>query len=222
MSKRSSQRDARQSMVTTQLERRGIRSVNVLDAMRRVPRETFVAVESRLHAYEDRPLSIGAGQTISQPYIVAFMIEALQLKGGDKVLEIGGGSGYAAAVLASIAEHVYTVERIPELAELARSNLAAAGIRNVSVRSADGTQGWPEEAPFDAILVSAGAPEIPRPLLDQMAIGARMIVPVGDDPTAQDLLRVVRTGPQQYEREWLTGVRFVPLIGEAGWKPGSV
>ena len=207
-------------MVTTQLERRGIRSVNVLDAMRRVPRETFVAIDDRLHAYEDRPLSIGAGQTISQPYIVAFMIEALQLTGGEKVLEIGGGSGYAAAVLASIAERVYTVERIPELAQLARSNLAAAGILNVTVRSADGTQGWPEEAPFDAILVSAGAPEIPRPLLDQMAIGARMVVPVGDDPTAQELLRVVRTGPQQYEREWLTGVRFVPLIGEADWRRG--
>lgn len=222
MSKRSAFRDARHQMVTTQLERRGIRDVNVLDAMRAVPREEFVAREHRPHAYEDRPLAIGAGQTISQPYIVAYMIEALQLQGGETVLEIGGGSGYAAAVLASIASHVFTIERIPELAEIARTNLEAAGIRNVTVRCADGTQGWLEKAPFDAILVSAGAPEVPRPLLNQMRTGARMVIPIGNAPTSQDLIRVIRTDPNTFEREWLTDVRFVPLIGEEGWKLRSV
>lgn len=221
MSKRSAMRDARHQMVSAQLERRGIRDGNVLDAMRAIPREAFIATEHRPHAYEDRPLAIGAGQTISQPYIVAYMIEALQLQGGEKVLEIGGGSGYAAAVLAAIASHVFTIERIPELARIACRNLSAAGIRNVTVRCADGTQGWPEKAPFDAILVSAGAPEIPRRLLDQMHIGARMVIPVGDAPTSQDLIRVIRTHANTFEREWLTGVRFVPLIGEEGWEPRS-
>ena len=222
MSKRSALRDARQNMVTRQLEGRGIRNSKVLEAMRHVPREDFVAAQDRADAYQDCPLSIGAGQTISQPYIVAYMIEALQLQGGEKVLEIGGGSGYAAAVLAMIAEHVFAIERIPELADIARANLAAAGIGNVTVRCADGTQGWPEEAPFDAILVSAGAPEVPRRLMDQMRVGARMVIPVGDLPTSQDLIRVIRTTPVAFEREGLTGVRFVPLVGQEGWDPGNV
>jgi protein-L-isoaspartate(D-aspartate) O-methyltransferase len=222
MSKRSAIRNARLKMVKSQVEDRGILDPHVLSAMRRIPREDFVAPDSRAHAYEDRPLAIGAGQTISQPYIVAYMIDALELKGGEKILEIGGGSGYAAAVLAVIAGHVFTIERIPELADLARTNLATAGVRNVNVRCADGTQGWPEEAPFDAILVSAGAPDIPRALLDQMKTGARMVVPVGDDPTSQDLIRVTRRGAADFQREWLTSVRFVPLIGQHGWKSGHV
>lgn len=219
MSKRSAALHARQTMVTDQLVRRGIRDATVLDAMRHVPREEFVDRADRAHAYEDRPLSIGSSQTISQPYIVAYMIEALQLKGGEKILEIGGGSGYAAAILARIADHVFTIERLPELASRAQSNLFAAGTRNVTVRCADGTQGWPEEAPFDAVLVSAGAPEVPRPLLDQLKIGGRMVVPVGYDPTSQDLIRVIRTADNNFERTTLTSVRFVPLIGQEGWEP---
>jgi protein-L-isoaspartate(D-aspartate) O-methyltransferase len=222
MSKQSAGELARQEMVERQLERRGLRDPLVLDAMRRVPREEFVPPEHRDRAYEDRPLSIGEGQTISQPYIVAYMVEALELKGGEKVLEIGGGSGYAAAVLASIASHVYTIERIPELAEQARLNLAAAGLANVTVRCGDGTEGWPEEAPFDAILVSAGAPGLPRAVMQQMAVGARMVVPIGEDPTAQELVRFCRTGAGDFERTSLTAVRFVPLIGREGWEPDAV
>jgi len=221
MSKRTAALQARQRMVTSQLVNRGIHDVKVLDAMRHVPRDVFVESASRSHSYEDRPLPIGGGQTISQPYIVAFMIQALHLKGGEKALEIGAGSGYAAAVLARIAEHVFTIERLPELAARAQRNLAVAGAGNVTVRCADGSQGWPEEAPFDAILVSAGAPEVPRPLLDQLKVGGTMVVPVGYDPTSQDLLCVVRTATDQFERTTLTSVRFVPLIGEQGWEPGN-
>ncbi len=219
MSKRSAAADARQRMVTEQLAARDIRDPKVLDAMRQVPRERFVPEERRHLAYEDRPVSIGAGQTISQPYIVAYMIEALQLTGGETVLEIGAGSGYAAAVAAAIARHVFAIERIEALATLAKSNLAAAGIANVTVRCADGTDGWPEEAPFDAILVSAGAPGAPKTLLHQLKTGGRMVVPVGEDPTTQDLVRITRTGPESFERVYLTSVRFVPLIGHEGWKP---
>ena len=214
--------ERRHHMVETQLVGRGITDARVLAAMGTVARELFVACDQRDEAYEDRPLSIGEGQTISQPYIVAFMAEALQLEPGDKVLEIGGGSGYAAAVLAHLAGSVVTVERLPALADLARRNLAVAGVKNAAVRCGDGTQGWLEEAPFDAILVSAGAPDVPRPLLEQLAIGGgRIVVPVGDKPTSQDLIRIVRTAPDRFERTLLTSVRFVPLIGEAGWQPGT-
>lgn len=219
MSKRSAAADARQRMVTEQLAGRDISDPKVLDAMRQVPRERFVPEERRHLAYEDRPVSIGAGQTISQPYIVAYMIEALQLTGGETVLEIGAGSGYAAAVAAAIARHVFAIERIEELATLATKNLAAAGVANVTVRCADGTDGWPEEAPFDAILVSAGAPGAPKTLMHQLKTGGRMVVPVGEDPTTQDLVRITRTGPESFERAYLTSVRFVPLIGHEGWKP---
>lgn len=214
--------DARNDMVERQIERRGIRDPRVLDAMRRVPREMFVSPEHAHKAYEDRPLPIGAGQTISQPYIVAFMIEALELQGGEKILEIGGGSGYAAAVLAMIGSHVFTIERIPQLAETARRNLDAAGIGNVTVRCSDGTEGWPEEAPFDAIMVSAGAPDEPRALMDQMRIGARMVIPIGGDPTSQELICLHRTAEDVFDRTTLTYVRFVPLIGRQGWEPGTL
>ena len=161
----------RAAMVQHQIYARGVRSKAVLDAFATVPREDFVPEELRQLAYADRPLPIGAGQTISQPYIVAFMVEALDLKKGAKVLEVGAGSGYAAAILAQIAGEVYALERIESLAEQARRNLARAGITNVHIRHADGTRGWASEAPFDAILVSAGAPHVPEDLLQQLAIG---------------------------------------------------
>ncbi len=209
---------ARERCVADQIVRRGVRDPNVLAAMRAVPRECFVPKKARAHAYDDCPLAIGAGQTISQPYIVAYMIAALRLKGGEKVLEIGAGSGYAAAVLGRIAGEVYAIERIGELATQAVANLAIAGAGNVRVRHADGTRGWPEAAPFDAILVSAGAPAIPMTLFQQLAEGGRMIVPVGSDPLTQELIRVMRGPGGEMQREVLTDVRFVPLIGQEGWE----
>lgn len=196
-----------------------MRDVLVLAAMRHVRRELFVRVHDKRRAYDDAPLPIGSGQTISQPYIVAFMIAALQLHGGEKVLEIGAGSGYAAAVLAEIAGKVFAIERIEALAELAAVNLAKAGRGDVNIRHADGSEGWPEEAPFDAILVSAGAPDVPKSLMRQLKIGGRIVVPVGD-PTAQHLQRVTRLGDDDFKRETIAGVRFVPLIGKEGWETG--
>ena len=204
--------------VSEQIEARGVRDPLVLDAMRKVPRELFVPKDLKSEAYEDSPLPIGAGQTISQPYIVAFMIEALSLRGGEKVLEIGSGSGYAAAVLAQIAREVFTIERIGQLAEQAARNLEKAGYNNVHVRHADGTEGWPEEAPFDAILVSAGAPDVPKSLMRQLAIGRHMIVPVGSNPRAQELIRITRVDEDEFEQEDIADVRFVPLIGKEGWE----
>lgn len=203
-------------MVRRDLAGRGISDRRVLDAMGAVPRELFVPQHLAADAYADTPLPIGNGQTISQPYMVAAMIEALRLAGGEKVLEIGAGSGYAAAVLARIADRVYAIERIDALAELARTNLARAGIGNVEIRHGDGSLGWPEQAPFDAILVSAGAPAVPEPLTGQLARAGRLVVPVGDAPNAQQLLRVTRTAAG-LRRESLGAVRFVPLIGALGW-----
>lgn len=207
----------RQLLVSEQVEARGVHDPLVLAAMRRVPRELFVPKKLRDSAFEDRALPIGAGQTISQPYIVAFMIEALALRGGEKVLEIGAGSGYAAAVIAEIASEVFTIERIGRLAQIAAAKLKKAGYLNVQVRHADGTQGWPDEAPFDAILVSAAAPNIPKTLESQLAIGGRMVVPVGKDRRAQELIRVTRAGEEAFEREDIADVRFVPLVGKEGW-----
>jgi protein-L-isoaspartate(D-aspartate) O-methyltransferase len=208
----------RERMVAEQILARGVRDKRVLNAMSKVHREAFVPENVRNLAYEDRPLPIAAGQTISQPYIVAYMIEALVLKGGEKVLEIGAGSGYAAAVLAEIAGEVYTIERIDQLAEKAASNLIGEGYENVHILHADGTIGWRDESPFDAILVSAGAPEIPLALKQQLAIGGRMIIPVGADPKAQELIRITRVDENGYDREDLADVRFVPLIGKEGWE----
>lgn len=208
---------ARTVMVSRQLAARGITDARVLDAMGRVPREAFVRPIDRDLAYADRPLPIGAGQTISQPFIVAEMAEALRIGPGDRVLEIGSGSGYAAAVMAELGGSVFTIERLPDLAALARANLTAAGYERVQVRANDGTRGWPEEAPFDAILVSAGAPSEPRTLMSQLKTGGRLIVPIGPEPSEQTLFRITRLGPDDYRREVLSHVRFVPLIGQEGW-----
>ena len=203
-------------MVQRQIARRGIRDERVLAALRAVPREAFISPELAEFAYDDTPLPIEAGQTISQPYIVALMIEALRPAETDRVLEIGAGSGYAAAVMSRAVGEVYAVERQEELAALAQRRLAALGATNVHVRHGDGSLGWPEHAPYQGIAVAAGGPSIPRALLDQLAIGGRLVMPVGP-ARLQQLIRVTRTGEAEYVREDLTDVRFVPLIGEQGW-----
>ncbi len=207
----------RDEMVTWQIAGRGIRDERLLAAMRRVPRERFVAAGMVALACEDTPLPIGEGQTISQPYIVALMADLLDLGAQDRVLEIGTGSGYAAAVLAELAREVYTVERHASLARTAAERLQTLGYGSVHVRCGDGTLGWPEHAPYDAILVTAGAPDIPGALLEQLAVGGRLVIPVGEREREQTLVRVRRTEEDCYEREDLGGVRFVPLVGEQGW-----
>ena len=208
---------ARAHMVEAQIVARGIGNARVLDALRKVPREKFVEAGMEGRAYEDAPLPIGHGQTISQPFIVAHMIDAAALKPGDRVLEVGAGSGYAAAVMAEIAGEVCTVERHAALGERARRCLEALGYANVELRVGDGTRGWPEKAPFDAIVVAAAGPAAPAPLKEQLAIGGRLIVPVGEDRRAQRLIRVTRTAADRFEEEDLGGVTFVPLIGAEGW-----
>jgi protein-L-isoaspartate(D-aspartate) O-methyltransferase len=203
-------------MVESQLEGRGIRNNHVLEAMRHVPREAFVPEGFEEFAYEDGALPIAAGQTISQPYIVALMIEAAGIESGDAVLEVGAGSGYAAAVMSRIAKTVYAIERHAALADEARSRLARLGYGNVVIRVGDGTRGWPEKAPFDAILVAAGGPEVPDTLTQQLAIGGRLVIPVGGD-AGQTLRKITRLEEHRYEEENLGGVAFVPLIGEHGW-----
>ncbi|MDH5621406.1 MAG: protein-L-isoaspartate(D-aspartate) O-methyltransferase [Gammaproteobacteria bacterium] len=211
--------ELRERMVEQQIEARGVRSENLLSAMRKVPREEFIPPHMREFAYEDTPLPIAARQTISQPYIVAYMTEGLALQGGEKVLEIGTGSGYAAAVLAEIAGKVYTIERIEELATEAASTLARLGYNNVEVINADGTVGFPEQAPFDAIVVAAGGPEVPESLKKQLRIGGRLIIPIGRYRDVQELVRVTRLSATEYRQEDLADVRFVPLLGQEGWKP---
>jgi protein-L-isoaspartate(D-aspartate) O-methyltransferase len=208
---------ARRRMVEQQLTRRGIEDPRVLAAMGEVPRAEFVAAEHRSAAYDDMPLPIGEGQTISQPYVVAYMAEALELREEDRVLEVGTGSGYAAAVLGRIVAEVFSVERHRELAESAAERLQRLGYDNVHVRCGDGTRGWPEEAPFDGIMVSAGAPSIGDSLLAQLAPGGRLIIPVGPDPSSQELLRVRKTSDGGTSEERFGAVRFVPLLGEEGW-----
>jgi len=207
----------RDRMVERQVEKRGVRSARVLESLRTVPREAFLPASMRVFAYEDSPLPIAAGQTISQPYIVGLMIEALDLKGGEDVLEIGTGSGYAAAVLSRIARNVYTVERIGQLAEKAAVTLADLGYANVHVLHADGTRGWPEHAPYDAIVVAAGGPDVPASLKAQLKVGGRLVIPVGIDRRVQELVRVTRLSEHEYETEDIADVRFVPLVGEEGW-----
>jgi protein-L-isoaspartate(D-aspartate) O-methyltransferase len=212
----------RERMVATQIEARGIADPLVLEAMRAVPRERFVPAALARFAYEDRPLPIGEGQTISQPYIVAVMTRAAGLKLGARVLEIGTGSGYGAAVLSRIAAEVYTVERVGALAEEARERLARLGYANVHVLEGDGTLGWAEHAPYDAIVVTAGGPRVPQALLSQLAAGGgRLIMPVGPGAGHQRLVRVTRTDAQEYQYEDLEEVAFVPLIGAEGWTEGG-
>jgi len=193
----------------------GIQSDRVLAALGRVPRHRFVPPHLVPHAYEDRPLPIGHGQTISQPYIVALSTEALDLGPAHRVLEVGTGSGYQAAVLAELAGDVFTVERVPELSASAAETLRSLGYANVRLRVGDGTRGWPEEAPFDAILVTAASPRVPRALLDQLSPRGRMVIPVGG-PISQELLLICHDGEQWVQRR-LCGCTFVPLIGEEGW-----
>ena len=208
---------ARDRMVETQIARRGVRDRNVLEAMRKVPREAFVEPGFEEFAYEDGPLPIGESQTISQPYIVALMIEAAEVSPGDRVLEVGAGSGYAAAVMGQIAREVHAIERHASLAEAARQRLTKLGYENVSIHVGDGTKGWPQAAPYDAIVVAAGGPEVPPALKRQLAIGGRLIIPVGSQERQQELLKLTRRSEDAYEEEELGGVRFVPLIGEQGW-----
>jgi protein-L-isoaspartate(D-aspartate) O-methyltransferase len=209
--------DQRRQMVDTQLVARGIRHPAVLRAMATVPRERFVSTLDAPDPYEDSALPIGEAQTISQPYVVALMLEAIDPRPTDRVLEVGTGSGYAAAVLAEVVAEVYTVERLGTLAAAARTRLAELGYRNVHVREGDGTLGWPEHAPYDGIIVTAGGPDVPGPLPSQLRVGASLVVPVGPAPRSQELVRVTRRTADHYARESLGPVAFVPLIGQAGW-----
>ncbi len=201
----------RNRLIDDKLRVLGIRDESVLRAMRSVPREEFVPAELRKSAYDNTPLQIGSGQTISQPLIVAYMAEALELAPQDRVLEIGTGSGYAAAVLSHLAKEVFTIERLPGLAETARERLARLGYGNVHVRHTDGTRGWPEKAPFDAIVVAAGGSKVPAAFLEQLAPGGRLVIPIGEQSESQQLVRVVRRG-ENVDYEELGAVRFVPLI----------
>ena len=207
----------RQRMVERQLAGRGIGDARVLEAMGTIPREAFVAGNMHEFAYEDSPLPIEAGQTISQPFIVARMLEAAGLHEGDSVLEVGAGSGYAAAVMASLAACVHAIERHAELADLARQRFAALGYRNIELRVGDGSGGWPEAAPFDAILAAAGGPAVPDVLRRQLAVGGRLVMPVGETMHRQRLVKVTRVAEDRFDEEELDEVRFVPLVGSYGW-----
>lgn len=207
---------ARQHMVVEQLIPRGISDQATVASMLKVPRHAFVPERLQRYAYEDGPMQIGFGQTISQPYIVALMTQAAKINSESRVLEIGTGSGYAAAVLSQIAKEVYTVERIPELANKAIEIFQSLGYTNIHVKISNGTLGWDEKGPFDAILVTAGGPSVPESLLDQLKVEGRIVIPVGD-LYSQDLIRVSKTSDGKANIENLGAVRFVPLIGEQGW-----
>ena len=208
---------ARERMVRNQIEARGISDPGVLNAMRKVPRHLFVDEALRDQAYQDHPLPIGYGQTISQPYIVALMSQALGLTGREKVLEVGTGSGYQAAILGELGQKVYSVERISQLLSRARKILDALGYTNVFLKLDDGTWGWKEFAPYDAIMVTAASPKLPQPLLEQLSEGGVMVIPVGDE-FSQNLVRIRNVGGE-FIKEDLGGVRFVKLIGDHGWRP---
>lgn len=206
----------RERMVMAEARSGEVTDPRVLDAMRAVPREKFVPEALREHAYSERALPIGEGQTISQPLIVAVMTEALELSPGDRVLEVGTGSGYQAAVLRQLVDHVVSIERIESLAETARRNLATAGVDGVEVHCADGTLGWPEGAPYDAIVVTAGGPRVPDALLDQLTPGGRLVMPIG--PRGAERLVRVRRVRSGFDHEDLGPVAFVPLVGAQGWE----
>jgi protein-L-isoaspartate(D-aspartate) O-methyltransferase len=207
---------ARQKMVEEQIIARGIKDPKLIAAMKKVPRHVFVEEALQSQGYSDHPLPIGEKQTISQPYMVALMTEALLLSGKEKVLEIGTGSGYQTAILAELSEKVYSIERIRPLAIRARKLLYDLGYFNVEIKIFDGTLGWGEESPFDAITVTAGAPDIPQPLIDQLAMGGRLVIPVGNS-FAQDLIRITKV-EEGVKKEDLGGCRFVKLIGRYGWE----
>jgi len=208
----------REAMVERQLKRRGITEKLILDAFLEVPREAFVGAEHAHLAYGDHPLPIEANQTISQPYIVALMIQAAGVGLRDKVLEVGAGSGYAAAVISRIAGKVIAIERQHELVEVARERMKRLGFDNVEIVEGDGTKGWPDEAPYDAILAAASGSHVPKPLLDQVADGGRIVMPLGSPGWVQELVKVTKRSDGTTVQENLGGVRFVPLIGEEGWK----
>jgi protein-L-isoaspartate(D-aspartate) O-methyltransferase len=209
--------DLRDTMVRRQIEARGIRDPHVLRAFRAVPREEFVAEGFADHAYDDGPLPIAAGQTISQPFIVAMMIQAAAVKPGDRVLEVGAGSGYAAAVIGEIAGQVVAIERQPDLAGEARERLARLGYANVEIVEGDGTLGWPEGAPYDAILAAASGSQVPKSLIGQLAVGGRLVMPLGAVGDIQQLVCVTKEQDGSTRQEPLGCVRFVPLIGAEGW-----
>jgi protein-L-isoaspartate(D-aspartate) O-methyltransferase len=211
----------REAMVDTQIAARGIHDAAVLAAIRRVPREAFIAAQLRDQAYDDTPLPIDEGQTISQPYVVALMLEAAAIRPGDRVLEVGAGSGYASAVASMLARHVDAIERHAGLAEGARERLARLGYGKVAVHCGDGSGGWPEGAPFDAILVSASGPRVPQALREQLAASGRLVMPVGAHSHDQRLVRITRLGANDFREADLGGVMFVPLIGAHGWAPDS-
>jgi protein-L-isoaspartate(D-aspartate) O-methyltransferase len=208
----------REAMVDRQLRRRGIAEPAILNAFRAVPRDAFVSDEYAHLAYGDHPLPIEAGQTISQPYIVALMIEAAGIEPGDKVLEVGSGSGYAAAVISRIAAHVVGIERQHDLVEVSQDRLRRLGYENVEIIEGDGTKGAPDEAPFDAILAAASGSHVPKPLIDQLAPSGCLVMPVGGPGWVQKLVKVTKAADGSLQQSDLGGVRFVPLIGEEGWK----
>jgi protein-L-isoaspartate(D-aspartate) O-methyltransferase len=208
--------EKRHRMVEGQIRRRGIRDERVLAAMERIPRHRFVPKKLEEYAYDDSPLSIGDGQTISQPYMVALMTEGLAPAPGDRILEVGTGSGYQTAILADLAEHVYSIERIPALAERAERLLGKLGIENVSIRIGDGSEGLRGQAPFDGILVTAGAPEVPDPLVQQLSVGGRLVIPIGG--AHHQTLCKIRKGEEGIRKTSGTGCVFVPLIGKYGWE----
>ena len=210
----------RRRMVERLREHYGIADTRVLDVMDRLPRHLFVPQALQAQAYKDNALPIASGQTISQPFIVARMTEILELTRRDKVLEIGAGTGYQTAVLASLSRAVFAVERLPNLATAARERLKILGIYNVSLKTDDGTVGWESYAPYDAILVAAGGPEVPTPLMEQLRLGGRLVIPVGPDPKNQDLVRLIKT-EHGIQTENFGPCAFVPLIGEHGWRPES-
>lgn len=209
--------NARLDMVQRQIKARGVKNPLVLKAMQEVPRHEFIPENLCSQAYADRPLPIGRGQTISQPYIVAYMTELLRLCGGENVLEIGTGCGYQAAVLSRIAGTVYSIEVFSDLADQARTNLHRLGYENIEITCADGTMGWPEHAPYEGIIATASGPDVPHPLKEQLTVGGRLVMPVGEYRFGQYITRVTRGTDDRFHQERLLDVAFVPLIGKYGW-----
>ena len=210
----------RENMVDTQIRARGVKGEKVLAAMGKVPRHLFVPEALRAFSYGDEPLPIGEGQTISQPYMVAIMTELLKLKGTEKVLEVGTGSGYQGAVIAELTKEVYTIERIESLADRAAETFRSLSYKNIHIKTGDGTLGWPEEAPFDRIIITAASPKVPEPLLEQIAMNGIIVIPVGSR-FSQELLKITKTG-RGLVQEYHTPCVFVPLIGKFGWEKDSV